>query len=187
MLGYVPFPTITDEPYALSLAPYSFLWLELQPAALAPEPLAEPEAEGFVDASEQEAAALELLTKGWPGLLGGPGLALLETALTTWLPLQRWFGAKSRKIRSARVLDWAELPAAAPADGDPPAAFGRPSGSAIPPVLFYVEIAYSDGPSDIYQIPLAFSTETVAEDLTAQQPAEHPRYLSNPIWSRGAA
>ena len=34
MLGYVPFPTITDEPYALTLAPYSFLWLELQPAAL---------------------------------------------------------------------------------------------------------------------------------------------------------
>ncbi|MGA8730694.1 MAG: maltose alpha-D-glucosyltransferase [Terracidiphilus sp.] len=170
MLGYVPFPTITEEPYALSLAPYSFLWLELQPAALAPEPLAEPEAEGFVDTSEHEAAALELLTKGWPGLLGGPGLALLETALTTWLPLQRWFGAKTRKIRSARILDWAELPAAAPADGGLPAAISLPSGNAIPPVLFYVEIAYSDGPGDIYQIPLAFSTETVAADLTLNNP-----------------
>ena len=29
MLGYVPFPTITAAPYMLSLAPYSFLWLEL--------------------------------------------------------------------------------------------------------------------------------------------------------------
>ena len=32
MLGYVPFPTITEAPYVLTLAPYSFLWLELQPS-----------------------------------------------------------------------------------------------------------------------------------------------------------
>jgi maltose alpha-D-glucosyltransferase/alpha-amylase len=31
MLGYVPFPTITAAPYVLTLSPYSFLWLELQP------------------------------------------------------------------------------------------------------------------------------------------------------------
>ena len=31
MLGYVPFPVITKAPYVLTLAPYSFLWLELQP------------------------------------------------------------------------------------------------------------------------------------------------------------
>jgi maltose alpha-D-glucosyltransferase/alpha-amylase len=31
MLGYVPFPVITEAPYVLTLAPYSFLWLELQP------------------------------------------------------------------------------------------------------------------------------------------------------------
>jgi maltose alpha-D-glucosyltransferase / alpha-amylase len=33
MLGYVPFPPVTPEAYPLTLAPYSFLWLELQPAA----------------------------------------------------------------------------------------------------------------------------------------------------------
>ena len=36
MLGYVTFPTITEQPYPLTLAPYSFLWLELQPAARSP-------------------------------------------------------------------------------------------------------------------------------------------------------
>ncbi len=30
MLGYVPFPMITDQPYPLTLAPYTFFWLELQ-------------------------------------------------------------------------------------------------------------------------------------------------------------
>ena len=33
MLGYVPFPIITKEPYPLTLAPYSFFWLELQAPA----------------------------------------------------------------------------------------------------------------------------------------------------------
>ncbi len=31
MLGYVPFPSITNQPYPLTLSPYSFFWLELQP------------------------------------------------------------------------------------------------------------------------------------------------------------
>ena len=30
MLGYVEFPAIERQPYRLTLAPYSFLWLELQ-------------------------------------------------------------------------------------------------------------------------------------------------------------
>jgi len=37
MLGYVRFPTITHEPYALTLAPYSFFWLELQAASVVEE------------------------------------------------------------------------------------------------------------------------------------------------------
>src|SRR6202012_3229952 len=32
MLGYVEFPVITRQPYSLTLGPYGFLWLELQPA-----------------------------------------------------------------------------------------------------------------------------------------------------------
>jgi len=38
MLGYVPFPKITEAPYVLSLAPYSFLWLELQAAGTNTQP-----------------------------------------------------------------------------------------------------------------------------------------------------
>jgi maltose alpha-D-glucosyltransferase/alpha-amylase len=34
MLGYVQFPTITEAPYVLTLAPYSFFWLELQAPSL---------------------------------------------------------------------------------------------------------------------------------------------------------
>ena len=51
MLGYVPFPPITEQPYSLTLAPYSFLWLELQPAPEAPRPPAVVSEEAAVKAA----------------------------------------------------------------------------------------------------------------------------------------
>ncbi len=100
MLGYVPFPPITAQPYPLTLAPYSFLWLELQPAAEAPEP---------VNIQDGE-RTLELLSPTLDGLLTGTGLELLQQILPTYLPHQRWFGAKSRTIKTVCVLDWVQLP-----------------------------------------------------------------------------
>jgi maltose alpha-D-glucosyltransferase/alpha-amylase len=106
MLGYVPFPTIGTEPYSLSLAPYSYLWLELQPTASRAEVMPEPVVEVPVESPTEEPAALDVLTKGWAGFMAGHGVAVLETCLPGWLPRQRWFGAKTRKIQSVRVLDW---------------------------------------------------------------------------------
>src|SRR5258707_3087921 len=71
MLGYVPFPPVTAQPYPLTLAPYSFLWLELQPAPETPEPVLVPKEEPIVD----------LLTHGIEGLLAGPGSHLLPALL----------------------------------------------------------------------------------------------------------
>jgi maltose alpha-D-glucosyltransferase/alpha-amylase len=180
MLGYVQFPPIDETPYALTLAPYSFLWLELQPARVGPEPLPEPQAAEVEDTVESQTAALDLATKGWPGLLAGPGLALLETALPSWLPRQRWFGAKTRKIQSARVVDWVELPADRAANTTDLAAAGHPGGSVIPPALFFAKIGYTDGPSDIYQLPLAFSTAADVEELTTSSPNSILATLTTP-------
>ncbi len=41
MLGYVRFPAVTRDPYVLTLAPYSFIWLELQAAGAVEEMPAE--------------------------------------------------------------------------------------------------------------------------------------------------
>ncbi len=35
MIGYVPFPVITEESYPLTVGPYGFIWLELQPPPVA--------------------------------------------------------------------------------------------------------------------------------------------------------
>ena len=165
MLGYVSFPQITNAPYALSVAPYSFLWFELQPA---PSPLkAEPEPTPEVrEAGEQ--VALDLLTKGWAGLFAGSGRDLMEAALPAWLVRQRWFGAKSRTIRAVHAAEWIELPAPTHAAILPAA--GVPAANSLGEILLLATIDYADGSSDRYQIPLAFTTGNAVEELRANAP-----------------
>jgi maltose alpha-D-glucosyltransferase / alpha-amylase len=160
MLGYVPFPTITDSPYALTLAPYSSLWLELQPASAKPEEPAGLPVAVTEEAAENAAAVADLVARGWPALLAPNGRAWFNAALLNWLPQQRWFGAKSRKIQSTRIVDLAELPP--DSDADPPAQSPQP-----PPALFFVEIEYAGNPSEIYQLPLSVSFSPQAESFAA--------------------
>jgi maltose alpha-D-glucosyltransferase/alpha-amylase len=165
MLGYVPFPIIDKSPYALTLAPYSFLWLELQPASVALEPLAELYPVEQEEAFPTESGPFDLSVKGWTGLLAGRGRDLIENALPAWLTRQRWFGAKTRQIQSARMLDWVEI---STTRFDAPSASARVSG--VPPALFFFEIEYAEGPPDVYQIPLAVSVGVDAEDLAGSHP-----------------
>ncbi len=160
MLGYVPFPPITGESYDLSLAPYSFLWLELH----APE--AEPEMVPDLEPVQQESLGTDMLAGGWAGFLAQQGRELLEAALPAWLPRQRWFGAKTRSIRSARVRDWVELPKAGEgcnSDARP----GRLNSSGFPYALVYCEVEYEEGAAGLYQVPLAISVVNDASELGA--------------------
>jgi maltose alpha-D-glucosyltransferase/alpha-amylase len=139
------------QPYPLTLAPYSFLWLELQPAPEVPEtPTVETE-ETTLDliTGTQENGTPENL---WHDLLAGPGLSLLQKLLPAYLLRQRWFGAKSRTISSVRILDWVELPGIAAA-------------------IVFLEITYADGAADTYQLPLALTTGTEADTIRASAPA----------------
>ena len=170
MLGYVPFPTITDEAYSLSLAPYSFLWLELQPAGVKAEPLLEARLETSEERVAEEPATLDLLTKGWAGFLAGHGLGVVQAALPGWLQQQRWFGAKTRRIQSVRIVDWVEMPAAVAANTTIYSSDELPSANSIPPALFFIEVDYGSSSCDVYQVPLAFSTGAEAERLLASHP-----------------
>ena len=171
MLGYVSFPPVTSAPYPLTVAPYSFLWFELQPApAFAiPEPLAEPEPE------QHEEAALALLSVGWPALTSGPGLELLQSALTPWLLRQRWFGAKTRTIAAINIVHFAALPTTSTPE---PQASQLPEAESLGAALFFLTIHYTDGESDNYQLPLALSTGRDMESILADRPASVVATLS---------
>ncbi len=160
MLGYVSFPQIEKSPYAITLAPYSFLWLELQaPGTEADAPQEQMPADSPAVSAESNELA-DLLHVDWHSLLASRYRSVLESALPDWLPRQRWFGAKSRKIEAAHIVDWVELPRA---DADI-------SDSTPAPALFFVEVTYSSGPPTLYQIPLALSSGTEAEELHATFP-----------------
>ncbi|SEG01175.1 maltose alpha-D-glucosyltransferase/ alpha-amylase [Bryocella elongata] len=163
MLGYVPFPTIDNTPYALTLAPYSFFWLELQQAA--------PQQAPFVDAPATLTAAGQQITQSanvdaavatpapvaqTPGSLntlgdiaGAQGVQAIEAALPAFLARQRWFGAKSRTIAKARIAWTTPVP--------------QTSG-----VLAGIEVEFEDGgKNEIYQLPLATASGKEATAVRA--------------------
>jgi len=189
MLGYVPFPTIADTPYALTLAPYSFLWLELQPASPVPAPLSPEQLEAGeapaqfapIQIAPVDAVPPEVLRQGWPGLLNTQCRGLIEGALPGWLKRQRWFGAKSRIIQSATILDWVELSRIEQTDGEKAPKSNNSGTGTVPPALFFIEIAYAGSPTDVYQLPLAFSMGAEAEEIATRAPQSVLATLAFPM------
>ena len=142
MLGYVYFPPIGKQPYAITLSPYAFLWLELQPAM----------DNNGEDTNAQQEPELQLLSNGWESILAGPGLeSLQQKLLPAFIAKQRWFGGKSRELSSLHVFDWVAL-------RSPDAAF----------VL--IEVSYKDGGRDLYAIPVAASFGEAADRLRIDSP-----------------
>lgn len=141
MLGYVEFPAISREPYRLTLAPYGFLWLELHRGA-------EP-----VEIGMKEAGSSVLsLAGGWHGLFEGSARNPLESdLLPEYLPKQRWFGAKAKRIKSTKISDWVPL---------------EGTNSA----LMLASIHYEDATGDTYFLPLAVSVNEAADRLSEKSP-----------------
>ena len=140
MLGYVEFPTISRQPYSVTLAPYGFLWLELHPstetAAVQPE----------------DSALLLADTSDWASLfLDGNLRKLQESIVPTYLPLQRWFGNKSTAIRSTTIADWGKL--------------DRSSA-----IFCLVHVEYETGTADRYFLPIATAFGQSARTLRDNSP-----------------
>jgi len=135
MLGYVQFPTIERQPYRLTLAPYGVLWLELH------EDLEKAQ-------SEPEATDQKLLGiyGGWEDLFDSERQRLQSECLPEYLPKQRWFGAKSRRISTTSLVDWGILT-------NSNAAFAL------------VEVQYEHGDPETYFMLMAMTFGDRAEEL----------------------
>ena len=141
MLGYVDFPVIDRQPYRLTLAPYSFLWLELQQRTQPAE----------ISLESVEQSALNA-TAGWESVFDGASRQRLETnSLVDFLPKQRWYGGKSRRIKTTRILDWSILPSSQAA-------------------LVFVQVQFDAGPPDVYLMPLSMTFGEDSEELQRSLP-----------------
>jgi len=108
-------------------------------------------------------ADAEVLVTGIDDLLAGQGLSFLLDRLVTYLPRQRWFGAKSKTVKSVAVLDYARL-------------------SGLNAALFYLEISFEDGSCDVYQLPLSITSGEELEKVQAD-PNRTLAAVSTPVGS----
>ncbi|MEO6829858.1 MAG: maltose alpha-D-glucosyltransferase, partial [Acidobacteriaceae bacterium] len=141
MLGYVEFPPISKQAYAITLGPYGFLWLELHPA---------PDA---ATVQSDDSALLVADGGDWKSLFEGGNRSKLENSiLPAYIPRQRWFGNKSAVICSTRLVDWGRL------DGN---------GS----MVCLAQLEYENGKADRYFLPLALAFGSAARGLRESSPA----------------
>ncbi len=145
MLGYTEFPVIERAPYRITLGPYAFFWFELQGT---PAPLE------IQTRDEVEAACPVILEKEVEELFAGRVRKNLESVIIpAFLPKQRWFGGKARQIESTRIADWMWVRRETPASA-----------------LVLVEVLFTDGGKDLYDVPLGITLGQAAEELRAARP-----------------
>ena len=76
--------------------------------------------------------------------------ANLDSVLPAYIAKQRWFGGKSRTIRSTRIASTTSIDASS--------------------LIALVEIIYTDNSTDLYQLPIALATEADAATLQTSTP-----------------
>ncbi|MGQ0736708.1 MAG: maltose alpha-D-glucosyltransferase [Acidobacteriota bacterium] len=146
LVGNTEFPSVSADPYRLTLGPHGFYWFQLA-AAAKPIVLQRPRVAG-----RDEPEATLLVSAVWENLLDGHPRTLLERdALPGFLAKQRWYGGKAQTISKARFADWVLLE-------EDPALF-----------LSIVEVVFDNGTIDRYGMVLATATGEAAKTIAAER------------------
>jgi maltose alpha-D-glucosyltransferase/alpha-amylase len=138
MFGSVEFPPVGELPYLLTLGPHNFYWFQMQPVTA-------KQAGSEVKHHELP----QLVSRGsWEELLAPELRGALEALLPDYLQARRWFGAKSRRLKSTTVSDAVRIPY---------------SGGVA--VLLTIACEYIEGDNETYVLPLTFATGSEAEEV----------------------
>ncbi len=144
LFGRSAFPPVGAGDYRMTLGPHGFFWFALEPGAGGP-----------LEVADGERAVPQIAAAGpWHELLGGRLGDAFDDALRRYLPSQRWFRGKARRLREAQLLDSIAL------DED---------GGLR---LALVRAEYIEGAGETYALPLAFRehAEASAATLARVQP-----------------
>jgi maltose alpha-D-glucosyltransferase/alpha-amylase len=149
MLGLTEFPRIGDLPYFLTLAPYSFYWFRLEQTPPAITARVAPEI-----ASAMPNLPALLVGAAWETVFEGNVRTLIERdLLLPFLHRQRWFGAKSKAARSARIVDW-----------------GLVRRGPQPLFVTILEVEFEDGSRERYFLPLTICPYHEVKGLEERAP-----------------
>jgi maltose alpha-D-glucosyltransferase/alpha-amylase len=144
VFGRTDFPTIGELPYFLTLGPHNFYWFKLEPARTAIEPIA---------VSHGEWPELSV-TGAWQAVFENRALSRLERALPGYLQTRRWFAGKARRVLSSSIIETVPL-----------VHDGSLSSLAL------VEVSYTEGDPDTYQLPISFADGESAAEIIIHHPS----------------
>ena len=140
--GRSAFPRVGNLPYLLTLPGFAFYWFLLDPT--------QPVEPGWRGPAAQPEFVTLVMPDGWPSLLARHNRRQLELeVLPTYLPLQRWFGAKDRRIERTTVVAEAEIAGV---------------------YLAIVEVGFAGGAKQLYTLPLGLRWEGPDADLASLVP-----------------
>jgi maltose alpha-D-glucosyltransferase/alpha-amylase len=146
LIGNTELPSVSADPYFLTLAPHGFFWFQLSQVAK-PIVLQRPRLQG-----RDEPVPKLLVSAEWQSLLDSATRTLIERdALLPFLLRQRWYAGKARHAARARFLDWTLL------DAQPPL------------FLCIIEVEYEGGATDRYVVLLATAGGDVAHQVMQQR------------------
>ncbi|MFH1876179.1 MAG: putative maltokinase [Candidatus Omnitrophota bacterium] len=130
------FPLIDKNPYVVTLGPHSHYWLTLKKGQTLQNVLSE------------QGMSLECSRKEWALPITGSLQRALEGILPGYVAMCRWFGSKTRLVRSCKIIEDAVYPC----------------GSTCFHLLL-VELSYNDGVPEIYCVPLGLRLASEAAVL----------------------
>ncbi|MEO8288181.1 MAG: maltose alpha-D-glucosyltransferase [Chloroflexota bacterium] len=139
--GSVPFPSIGEAPYFLTLGSHSFYWFAIQP-----EPVK-------LHTDVRDDIPTVTTPDGWEAILRGRYRHALEDVLPGYLCMQRWFRSNPYRMLSARVIETVPI--------------GQGAKTAY---LGTVHVDYADHDPETYILPIAFATGKRAEELLKDHP-----------------
>ena len=121
------FPPVNSQPYHFTLAPYAYQWFLLEKAR--------EYSDDYLGEGKGDIFAVDK----WSQLADKRARTAIEKYLPKYLPNCRWFGGKSRIIRSVSIVDMLLLPIV---EGEG--------------ALMIIEVSYNEGLDEYYQLPVSF-------------------------------
>lgn len=148
MFGRSALPAIGDHPYQLTLGPYAFFWLLLEPLASSRPMLRDTDG---LPAIEVE--------RVWQNVFEGAALEQIERILPAYLQTQSWFRCQGGSPTSARIVE--------------NIAVG--SGELGDFRIALVKIDFATGEPKRFTLPLAFRADTLEPANAVAAPSESVR------------
>jgi maltose alpha-D-glucosyltransferase/alpha-amylase len=145
LFGQSNFPPVGEDPYFLTLGPYSFYWFSLEQSRI--------DLNSPPDALANMIVPVLAVRGEWHNLFSRETRPVLSSVLTGYIRGRRWFGGKARHILNLDIGDVIQM---------------ENDNCDVRFLLLVVE--YTEGEPETYVLPLAFAAGGLAQQIAEESP-----------------